>query len=243
MASPGNVNLPRWTPNRSPQRPGGHHPPKDIHVEMEIKFQSQDQRSGTNPELPKTNVPRWTPSPSPPGHDQMAYMAEDSLDSDSSQSLDLNMGSSAVRGSFPFTTTTAPYLPPHTNLTTSATFDQAPSGRVNVGANRSWHEEREGARERHVGWEGFEKEGIFLTWEDLWVTSSNAKTGFRAILQGLTGYAQPGEVLAIMGPSGCGKSTLLDALAGKYYEYLSVSLVLTFPNWEAVSLTGWEKFF
>eukprot|EP00261_Vitis_vinifera_P021437 XP_010652672.2 PREDICTED: ABC transporter G family member 11 [Vitis vinifera] len=49
----------------------------------------------------------------------------------------------------------------------------------------------------------------------LWVTVSDDESGRRAILQGLAGYAQPGEVLAIMGPSGCGKSTLLDALAGR----------------------------
>ncbi|XP_058191939.1 ABC transporter G family member 1-like isoform X2 [Rhododendron vialii] len=57
--------------------------------------------------------------------------------------------------------------------------------------------------------------GISLTWEDLWVTVPDAKGSRRPIIQGLTGYAQPGEVLAIMGPSGCGKSTLLDALAGR----------------------------
>ncbi|KAF6148155.1 hypothetical protein GIB67_011930 [Kingdonia uniflora] len=58
--------------------------------------------------------------------------------------------------------------------------------------------------------------GVYLTWEDLWVTVSKGKhKGSLSILQGLTGYVQPGEVLAIMGPSGCGKSTLLDALAGR----------------------------
>ena len=56
--------------------------------------------------------------------------------------------------------------------------------------------------------------GVFLTWEDLWVTVPRGKIGSRPILQGLTGYAKPGELLAIMGPSGCGKSTLLDSLAG-----------------------------
>ncbi|KAK7363115.1 hypothetical protein VNO77_05248 [Canavalia gladiata] len=60
-----------------------------------------------------------------------------------------------------------------------------------------------------------EEEGVFLTWEDLWVTVSNGKNGRKPILKGLKGYAKPGQHLAIMGPSGCGKSTLLDALAGR----------------------------
>lgn len=55
-------------------------------------------------------------------------------------------------------------------------------------------------------------DSVFITWQDLWVTVSK-KGSRQPILQGLSGYAQPGEVLAIMGPSGCGKSTLLDALA------------------------------
>ncbi|XP_040864580.1 ABC transporter G family member 1 isoform X3 [Glycine max] len=56
---------------------------------------------------------------------------------------------------------------------------------------------------------------ICMTWKDVWVTASNRKNGSKSILQGLTGYAKPGQLLAIMGPSGCGKSTLLDTLAGR----------------------------
>ncbi|KAI3845463.1 hypothetical protein MKX03_023398 [Papaver bracteatum] len=64
-------------------------------------------------------------------------------------------------------------------------------------------------------------DGVLLTWDDLWVTvpssgsSSSTDNNGRALLQGLNGYAQPSEILAIMGPSGSGKSTLLDALAGR----------------------------
>ncbi|KAK3027454.1 hypothetical protein RJ639_041060 [Escallonia herrerae] len=71
-------------------------------------------------------------------------------------------------------------------------------------------------REVNINSVGGENDGVFLSWEDLWVTVANGRSGgSKSILQGLTGYARPGELLAIMGPSGCGKSTLLDALAGR----------------------------
>ncbi|PNX69381.1 ABC transporter G family member 11-like protein, partial [Trifolium pratense] len=51
-------------------------------------------------------------------------------------------------------------------------------------------------------------------WVTVAASSSKGKMKeSKSILDGLTGYAKPGQLLAIMGPSGCGKSTLLDALA------------------------------
>ncbi|THU49045.1 hypothetical protein C4D60_Mb06t05440 [Musa balbisiana] len=64
-------------------------------------------------------------------------------------------------------------------------------------------------------------QGVFLTWEDLWVSAPGRKGGRVSILCGITGFARPGEVLAMMGPSGCGKSTLLDALAGRLASNVS----------------------
>ncbi|GMH16097.1 hypothetical protein Nepgr_017938 [Nepenthes gracilis] len=54
-----------------------------------------------------------------------------------------------------------------------------------------------------------------LTWKDLtvMVTLSNGAT--QKVLEGLTGYAEPGTFTALMGPSGSGKSTLLDALSSR----------------------------
>ena len=68
--------------------------------------------------------------------------------------------------------------------------------------------------------------GVFLTWEDLWVTVTNGKEGRKSILEGVTGYAQSGELLAIMGPSCRGKSTLLVALAGIYIYIYVIFFVL-----------------
>jgi ABC-type glutathione transport system ATPase component len=54
-----------------------------------------------------------------------------------------------------------------------------------------------------------------LTWMDLSVSVTNGRGESRTLLHGLTGYAEPGSMLAIMGPSGSGKTSLLDSLAGK----------------------------
>jgi len=61
-----------------------------------------------------------------------------------------------------------------------------------------------------------EEKEITLTWENLEASVTGGKSR-KIILNGLTGYAQPGKLLAIIGPSGCGKSTLLDALAGNIF--------------------------
>ena len=37
--------------------------------------------------------------------------------------------------------------------------------------------------------------------------------GTRVLLQGTSGYATPGRLIALMGASGAGKTTLLDVLA------------------------------
>ncbi|XP_020589332.1 ABC transporter G family member 11-like [Phalaenopsis equestris] len=77
----------------------------------------------------------------------------------------------------------------------------------------------------------------YLTWEDLWVTASNGRSPSTPILSGLTGFAQPGEILAIMGPSGCGKTTLLDVLAvtGRLTSRMTKSGVI-FVNGQAQTL-------
>ena len=69
---------------------------------------------------------------------------------------------------------------------------------------------------------------VILTWKELWVSVSikSESRNKRHLLHGMTGYAEPGNIMAIMGPSGSGKTVLLDTLAGhththNYILYLS----------------------
>ncbi|TXG70343.1 hypothetical protein EZV62_005278 [Acer yangbiense] len=66
--------------------------------------------------------------------------------------------------------------------------------------------------------------GAYLVWEDLTVVAQSLKNGAtKKLVSGLSGYAEPDRIMAIMGPSGSGKSTLLDALAGR----LSTNTLMT----------------
>lgn len=65
------------------------------------------------------------------------------------------------------------------------------------------------------GRDNHQRAAMYLVWEDLSVVLPNFKNGHsRRLLDGLSGFAEPGRIMAIMGPSGSGKSTLLDSLAG-----------------------------
>lgn len=69
--------------------------------------------------------------------------------------------------------------------------------------------------------------GMYLVWEDLSVVLPNFGNGHsRRLLDGLSGFAEPGRIMAIMGPSGSGKSTLLDSLAGLCFMFVWVTLYM-----------------
>ncbi|XVE75589.1 hypothetical protein DITRI_Ditri12bG0105600 [Diplodiscus trichospermus] len=81
------------------------------------------------------------------------------------------------------------------------------------------------ARNGSVDWCGLGvRKAAYLVWEDLSVSSTNLRSASsKKLLNGLSGFAQPHRIMAIMGPSGSGKSTLLDALAGRLSSNVMMS--------------------
>ncbi|KAK9285023.1 hypothetical protein L1049_024205 [Liquidambar formosana] len=171
------------------------------------------------------NVPRWTPSPSPTrplvkeSTTTRKKRSDDDAEMQSMASEEDGMYSSSMERVFPFS------IAPNTTIATHSSHSdiyETPSSRRMIDSKVQEYSLEMEEVEPSIDGEGkgnfvtSAAKGVCLTWKELRVTVGDRKSGRRRpILEGLTGYAGPGEVLAIMGPSGCGKSTLLDALAGE----------------------------
>ncbi|TKY62632.1 ABC transporter G family member 15 [Spatholobus suberectus] len=57
---------------------------------------------------------------------------------------------------------------------------------------------------------------MVMVWEDLTVELPGSFGAHnKKLLSGITGFAEPARIMAVMGPSGCGKTTFLDSFTGK----------------------------
>ncbi|KAI3930370.1 hypothetical protein MKX01_003398 [Papaver californicum] len=165
-----------------------------------------------------SNIPRWTPTVSPSRSPPPPLLSSQEINSFAYHD---QVEDESLESTFPFMSTTTHHQQKQQQQQDHYVADVlAKHDKVIVNSLRVNGYQSEETRSSSFVIEVepiFEGSSVVLTWEDLCVRvpSSSSKGNDKAIIEGLNGYAQPGEVLAIMGPSGCGKSTLLDALAGR----------------------------
>eukprot|EP00698_Gefionella_okellyi_P019108 TRINITY_DN580_c0_g1_i2.p1 TRINITY_DN580_c0_g1~~TRINITY_DN580_c0_g1_i2.p1 ORF type:complete len:728 (-),score=164.74 TRINITY_DN580_c0_g1_i2:2032-4215(-) len=67
---------------------------------------------------------------------------------------------------------------------------------------------------------------IALRWNNIRLTVKISRTESKEILKGISGYAQPGELIAIMGSTGAGKTSLLSVLSQRAEGHVSGSITV-----------------
>ena len=170
-------------------------------------------------ESSSVTIPRWTPNPSPSGSLRKEPVPSAVFDDIEMQSIasgeEDGRSTSTMDKTFPFSSI-ADFGRPHLEIHEASSLRFGSEVTKSLGTDST--EEENYFACNNVGFMSSNREGFFLTWKELLVSVPDGKGGRRPILQGLTGYAEPGKMLAIMGPSGCGKSTLLDSLAGNLFS-------------------------
>lgn len=178
-------------------------------------------------------LPRWAPTPSPTRPLRVSSAGGQTAVSSSSWSWAFCrsfIGSAVVYP--PWRRSTPPPPPPPAPAGDPAAANAAADDGRRHGRFCSHPLDCVGARDCSLPEDAGGGREVFLTWEDLSVTASSS-TGGKAkpavILDKISGYARPGEVLAVMGPSGCGKTTLLDALAGNDLKIVRTYYITVSP--------------
>ncbi|KAI3910061.1 hypothetical protein MKW92_042015 [Papaver armeniacum] len=164
-----------------------------------------------------SDIPRWTPSASP----SRSPPAPLSLSKEKGSFADHDqVEDESLESTFPFMSTNHPQQQQQQQERYHYGDQPANSNNnkvVNIPLRVNGHQSEEimNSRSFVMEMEPISEGSVVLTWEDLCVRVPSGSGNDKTIIEGLNGYAQPGEVLAIMGPSGSGKSTLLDTLAGR----------------------------